>query len=413
MLTHTLKTSIRVLMRRKFFTAVSLFCIAITLMVLIVVGALADNMINPAGAEQNFGNVLTVDRVKMTNDEQSSTWTSSPGYKFLNDYVLPLQTPDLIGYFMNSNGQALIDDQVNRFQIKYTDANYGDIVRLDFIEGQYFDHTQVDEGALVAVINEPTREAYFGTGTAIGETVFFSGQRYRVIGVVKREPELSNAAFADIWVPVTTQPSTNYQDDLMGGFNALIQADPSRFDAIKAEYRQLVDAFVNEEQPDRYTIAVSSANTRLERLAREMTGNQDNHESGMTQFLLFSVLGMLLFMSLPAVNLFNLNISRIMERASEIGVRKAFGAPRQKLMSQFIVENTLLTFIGGAIGLLLSLLALNLIEISGMIAYAEFNISWRLLTFTIIITLVFALFSGSYPAWRMARLDPVQALKGY
>ena len=59
----------------------------------------------------------------------------------------------------------------------------------------------------------------------------------------------------------------------------------------------------------------------------------------------------LLFMLLPAVNLVNLNVSRIMERASEIGVRKSFGASSRVLVGQFLVENVALTLIGGAIGL--------------------------------------------------------------
>ena len=55
-------------------------------------------------------------------------------------------------------------------------------------------------------------------------------------------------------------------------------------------------------------------------------------------------------MLLPAVNLVNLNASRIMERASEIGVRKAFGASSRTLVGQFVVENVVLTLIGAALG---------------------------------------------------------------
>ena len=70
----------------------------------------------------------------------------------------------------------------------------------------------------------------------------------------------------------------------------------------------------------------------------------------------------LLFMLLPAVNLVNLNVSRIMERASEIGVRKSFGASSLVLVGQFLVENLALTLIGGAIGLLLSVWLLWLVN---------------------------------------------------
>ena len=67
----------------------------------------------------------------------------------------------------------------------------------------------------------------------------------------------------------------------------------------------------------------------------------------------------LLFMLLPTVNLININISRIMERASEIGVRKAFGAPARTLVGQFIVENIILTLVGGLVGFVLSFFCLR------------------------------------------------------
>ena len=73
----------------------------------------------------------------------------------------------------------------------------------------------------------------------------------------------------------------------------------------------------------------------------------------------------LLFVLLPTVNLVNINVSRIMERASEIGVRKAFGASARTLVGQFIVENVLLTLIGGLIGLVLSLFVLRALNESG------------------------------------------------
>jgi putative ABC transport system permease protein len=62
----------------------------------------------------------------------------------------------------------------------------------------------------------------------------------------------------------------------------------------------------------------------------------------------------LFVMLLPTLNLVNVNITRIMERSSEIGVRKAFGASSRTLVYQFIVENLILTFLGGFIGMVLS-----------------------------------------------------------
>jgi putative ABC transport system permease protein len=84
---------------------------------------------------------------------------------------------------------------------------------------------------------------------------------------------------------------------------------------------------------------------------------------------------MLLFMLLPALNLVNLNSSRIMERSSEIGVRKAFGATSSTLALQFIVENIVLTLLGGALGLILAYGVLQMIEASQVIEHAQFYLT--------------------------------------
>jgi putative ABC transport system permease protein len=117
-------------------------------------------------------------------------------------------------------------------------------------------------------------------------------------------------------------------------------------------------------------------------------------------------------MLLPTINLVNLNVSRIMERASEIGVRKAFGASSRTLVGQFVVENVLLTLIGGAIGLGLSVFVLQALGASGVVQYARFGLNLRIFAWALATALFFGVFSGVYPAWRMSRLHPVDALRG-
>jgi putative ABC transport system permease protein len=121
---------------------------------------------------------------------------------------------------------------------------------------------------------------------------------------------------------------------------------------------------------------------------------------------------MLLFALLPTVNLVNLNMSRIMERASEIGVRKAFGASSRTLVGQFIVENVVLALIGGVLGFVGSLFVLAAANRSSLIPYANFTMNYRIFLYGLGLAAFFGVLSGVYPAWRMSRLHPVQALKG-
>jgi len=118
-----------------------------------------------------------------------------------------------------------------------------------------------------------------------------------------------------------------------------------------------------------------------------------------------------MFMGLPAINLVNVNVSRILERASEIGVRKAFGAPSKALLWQFIIENMFITFIGGGFALILSSLIIQMINSSGWIAYADLTINLVVFAISILVCLIFGLLSGVLPAFRMSKLKIVDALK--
>jgi putative ABC transport system permease protein len=118
-----------------------------------------------------------------------------------------------------------------------------------------------------------------------------------------------------------------------------------------------------------------------------------------------------LFMVLPAISLVNINVSRIMERASEIGVRKSFGAASTTLIGQFVVENVLLSLMGGIIGIGFTEVVLYLLSNSYLIPYAEFHINYRVFVYGLLMAMFFGVFAGVYPAWKMSRLHPVEALR--
>ena len=91
--------------------------------------------------------------------------------------------------------------------------------------------------------------------------------------------------------------------------------------------------------------------------------------------------------------------------------RTGFGASSRALVGQFVTENVILSLVGGAIGLLLSAVVMAVINHTEVIPDAQFHLNLRIFGYALLTAVFFGLLSGVYPAWRMSRLHPVDALR--
>jgi putative ABC transport system permease protein len=412
MLKHYLILASKVLLRRKFFTFISLFGISFTLLVLMVVTAIMDHSFGPGAPETRLDRTLYVNRVVMYGPH--STWSSSGGFKLFDTYARNLPGVERLSLYTGGGAvQSYVDGRKIVSSLKLTDGEYWRIFDFTFLEGGPFGTQDLTDARMVAVINRTTRQRFFDGRPAVGQTIEADGQRFRVIGVVEDVSELRNAPSSDIWAPYTTAKTDAYKREIMGGFNAIALA------RTKADLAQIHDEFnsrmlrVELPDPKNYKSIVAPFETKFENMARMMpTGDRKDPNRQTWKFVGFLAALTLTFLLVPTVNLVNINISRIMERASEIGVRKAFGAPARTLVAQFLVENILLTLVGGVLGYLLSLIALRILSDTGIVSYARFTMNPRVFLYGMALALFFGVLSGVYPAWRMSRLNPVDALKG-
>jgi len=105
----------------------------------------------------------------------------------------------------------------------------------------------------------------------------------------------------------------------------------------------------------------------------------------------------------------NIMLVSVTERTREIGIRKAIGAKRKNILTQFMIEATVVTGIGGILGLLLGFSVIKFI-IGGLgIVPAVYSIPWALISFGI--SLLVGIIFGLFPAYKAARLNPIEALR--
>lgn len=408
MLKNYIKMAWKVLLRRKFFTAISLFGISFTLLVLMLATAAVTYTLDPAKSGSKLDRTLIASRIEYRSEDNHII--STIGYEFLIKNVRTLTWPERVSIFSNNRTTVCyVNNRKLTVDVKYADANFWVIMECPFLEGRPYDSATVAGGAKVAVIGDKMRRSYYGDVSALDKALNIGGEKYRVVGVIDNRDIPLMPASADVYFPMQKEISDPWSTDYWGTCMALVLAPrKGDFGAIQDELRARTEE-IKRQNPEITTLTCIMG-TPLDELAHLFF--PDSPARGKVVLISVGLLIALLFMLLPTVNLVNLNLSRIIERFSEIGVRKAFGASSTTLVGQFIVENIILTLIGGAIGLIGTVLALAVVNSSGLIPFGHFVLNLKVFFFSIIICLFFGLFSGVYPAFKMSRLHPVEALRG-
>lgn len=406
MLTNYFKIALAVLRRRKFFTFISLFGISFTLSILMVLTAFIDKVVNDNYPDRKRDRSLYVNT--MEERGKNSMNGGTPSFYFLTHYAGSLKTPVKIAVSSAHRGtNAYVNNKKITINFKYTNAAYWEVLEYDFLEGKPFTKQQIDNGEHVAVISEDIKKEYFGDVPSVtGKYMEVGNEQYRVCGVVKNVPVTAYLMYSDIYLPYTISKTVNNSQGYRGDYyGILLAASRSEVPKMQQEYEQMVRRLPMSNKE--YDQINSHADTFITGYVR--TGNET--KSGVAIALAAIAIFTLLVMLLPTLNLVNINITRIMERSSEIGVRKAFGASSKTLVYQFIVENCMLTLLGGLIGVILSFVIIQVLNSANLIPHLDLSLNFTVLWIALLTCLIFGLVSGVYPAWRMSRLNVVTALK--
>jgi putative ABC transport system permease protein len=267
--------------------------------------------------------------------------------------------------------------------------------------GRLFDQNDTDHRSPVVMLGYDTTRILFPTDPtkSIGQEVTLDGQLFTVIGTMeKRKQGISGGANPEDNIAV--MPVTTLRKLYPNNKDYVIFAkasDPKLVTEAVEEIRDLLrrKRRLTNDKPDDFALFTSDYFLDLW-----------NKISGLIFLLMFAVASVGLIVG--GIGVMNIMLVSVTERTREIGVRKAIGARRNSILVQFLIEAVTLSAIGGVIGVIFGS-GLTLLLRYGLTVPAVLSIFWVVaaLVMCALIGIVF----GVYPAWKAARLDPVEALR--
>jgi putative ABC transport system permease protein len=267
-------------------------------------------------------------------------------------------------------------------------------------DGRMYTDEEDKRGAHVCILGHDTWESLFGSDNAIGKEVNVETGMYTVIGVLtKRKQPFGggrNQADNAVYFPMGTFHNLHPEDKDL--WVSVKYDDPKNRSLVEEEIRERLRIMrkVRVDKPDDFEIFGPDS---LSKLWSQLTG-------GLVLFMIaVSSVGLMV----GGVGVMNIMLVSVTERTREIGVRKAIGATKRTILTQFTTEAVTLCAVGGIVGILIGAVITYIIYFLPIGLPATLSTTWVLIGFGV--SCAIGLLFGIYPAWKAANLDPIEALR--
>ena len=291
--------------------------------------------------------------------------------------------------FMGTSEQAA----VNGFS-----ANADYVWNRSVIDGRFISERDVDRAERVALIGTNLKDALFADADAIGEEIQIDSVPFEVVGILDPmgiDPHGDDRDM-DVYVPISTAQRRLVNSDIIGNGKLVVgNADNVEQDADQVAEILRKRFQIAAGQPDTFRIYTSKFAGKAAIKAKRMLG-------------VYVMVAAVVVLLVAAVVISSIMLVVVRERISEIGLRKAMGATRGSIATQFLFESTVVSLVAGVVGIALGLGVANFIA-------ARYDIPMDLTLLAVLLavlaSVVVGILSGIIPARRAASLDPVEALR--
>lgn len=285
------------------------------------------------------------------------------------------------------------------------EPNYLRIAGLQVVDGRWFDGEENDHAAAVCVLGDGARAGLYGSQDPLGQYVKVNEQWFHVIGVVAPQltvqgassglptQDLNNLIYVPLYAAIDRLEDTNSElkDEIDGIY---LQMLPSVDILSTAE---VVRGILNSSHGGAGDFSVLAP----AELLAEQKRTQRIFEGVMVAIASISLL-------VGGIGIMNIMLAGILERTREIGVRRAVGARRVDIVRQFLIEATLISIVGGLIGIVFGF---GMSRVIALLAGWSTIVTLSSILLAFLVSVTVGLIFGTYPAVKAARLDPAEAIR--
>lgn len=274
------------------------------------------------------------------------------------------------------------------------------------------------------VISEAFKTKYFGNSPALGKMITIGNELMKVTGIIDKVPDNSHF-HADAFISLATYdtPATKQTWSNVGEFTYLLldkNTDPKK---LEAQFPQLVAKHVVPEIQHDMGVSLSEAQKSVNTFVFSLQPLTDIHLHSNTKYefeangdiryvFIFSALALFILV-LACINFTNLSTASSVRRSKEIGIRKVLGSEKGTLISQFLTESILLTFIAMALALgLVYLLLPYFNNLSGKHIAISYFFNYKTVIAEVLLAVLVGSLAGVYPAFFLSSFKIIQVLKG-
>jgi putative ABC transport system permease protein len=393
-------------------TALSVFLILIVTMIMNV------DLINIAPESHRdrmlYGKYMHTTAIGVDQGDRSSDMSSYVAHKLYGDLDGVEQTSYFCDWMQSYDVKGTTGKSFSA-NVRLCDNAFWKIYDHTLIAGRFFTKEESDAEAKVAVLSESTARNLFQSTDVVGKNFLCNHKTYKVVGIVKDCSLLARCACGDLFIPfpLSSQDQTMMTSSFGSVTVALLVKEGVDFEYIRAQVKQRYAEYDTELAADNektvYHEAPYDQKTMMHLNGSNVT--PDHSTSDTLHWLLYALL-----LIVPAINLSSMLHSRMNRRVSEIGIRRAYGCTRWRIINDIVAENMIVTLAGGVIGLIAAILVAmfydNLFTTGyGMTTPAIGMIlnGYTILT-TFVVCLALNLISAAVPAWQASRLNPVDAI---